>query len=63
MLFGYPSVQEASLYKSLLNDFSEASGMSVNTAKSQIFFYHTPHITQFSIARIMGFSIASLPSK
>jgi len=41
MLFGYPSVQEASLFKSLLNDFSEASGTSVNNAKSQIYFFHT----------------------
>ena len=63
MLFGHPSVQEASKYKSLLDDFSEASGASINTAKSQIFFFHTPPMTQNAIARILGFSIASLPSK
>lgn len=38
MLFGYPFVKEASLS----NDFSDASGTSINTAKSQIFFFHTP---------------------
>lgn len=63
MFFGYPSIQEASLFKSLLNGFSDALGMSINTAKSQIFFFHTPPVTQHAIARILGFSIASLPSK
>lgn len=32
-------------------------------AKSQIFFFHTPPITQLAITRILGFSIGSLPSK
>lgn len=63
ILFGYPSVQETSLFKSPLNDFSEALGTSINKAKSQIFFFHTPLVTQFSIARILDFSIDSLPSK
>jgi len=34
MLFGYPSIQEASLFKTLLNVFSEASGTSINMSKS-----------------------------
>eukprot|EP00253_Pinus_taeda_P022974 PITA_22974 len=34
MLFGYPLVQEASRFKTLLNDFSEASGTSINKSKS-----------------------------
>lgn len=38
MLFRYPSVQEASMYKSLLNDFSEASRTNINKSKSHIFF-------------------------
>jgi len=63
MLFGYPSVQEASLFKSLLNDFSEASGTNVNNAKSQIFFFHTSPVVQCAIACILGFPIDSLPSK
>lgn len=63
MLFGHPLVQEAQQFNSLLMDFSEASGAKINKAKSQIFFFHTPAITRASIARILGFSIASLPSK
>lgn len=63
MLFGYPSIQEVSIFKSLLNDFSEASVTSINKEKSQIFFFHTPPVTQHAIALILGFSIASLPSK
>jgi len=41
MIFGYPFVQEASMYKSLLNDFAEALGTSINKTKSQFFFL--PH--------------------
>ena len=63
MLFGYPYVPEASMYKSLLNDFAEASGTSINKARSEIFFFHTPPIVQRAITQIMGFSIDSLPSK
>eukprot|EP00253_Pinus_taeda_P002091 PITA_02091 len=40
-----------------------ACGTSINTIKSQIFFFHTSAITQSSIARILGFYVASLPSK
>eukprot|EP00253_Pinus_taeda_P004854 PITA_04854 len=63
MLFGYPSVQETSMFKFLLNDFSKASGTSINKAKSQIFFFHTPPIIQRAIAHVLGFSIDTLPSK
>lgn len=63
MLFGYPSVQEAASFKSILKVFSDASGTSINKAKSQIFFFHTSPIIQCDVARILGFSIASLPSK
>jgi len=63
MLFGHPSVQEASAFKFLLNLFSEASGISINASKSQLFFFHTPILTQRNIARISGFSIAKPPSK
>jgi len=41
-------------------DFSDASGAPINKSKSQIFFFHTPIITQAAIARILGFSIAIL---
>ena len=42
MLFGHPSVSEARIYKAPLDTFSEASGTTINTAKSQIFFFNTP---------------------
>eukprot|EP00253_Pinus_taeda_P013477 PITA_13477 len=42
---------------------ADASSACINKSKSQVFFFHTPPITQASIARILGFSIASLPSK
>lgn len=63
MLFGHPSVQEAFKFKNLLDDYSEASGASINNEKSQIFFFHTPPSTQSSISHIVGFSKASLSSK
>eukprot|EP00253_Pinus_taeda_P026720 PITA_26720 len=62
MLYGYPSVQEASHLKSLLNDFSAASGTQVNCSKSQIFFFHTPPVVKSAVSRILGFRTASLPS-
>lgn len=37
--------------------------MKINKAKSQLFFFHTPTVTKASIARILGFSITTLPSK
>eukprot|EP00253_Pinus_taeda_P008595 PITA_08595 len=63
MIFGHSSVQEARSLNSLLINFSAASGACVNKVKSQIFFFNTHLTTQRSIARILGFSIASLPSK
>jgi len=63
MLFGHPSVQEARLLKTILSNFSEASRALINQVKSQIFFFNTPAPTQRAIARILGFTIASLPSK
>eukprot|EP00253_Pinus_taeda_P016963 PITA_16963 len=62
MLYGYPSAQEDSCLKSLLNDFSEASGTQVNNSKSQIFFFHTPPSVKSAVSRILGFETASLPS-
>eukprot|EP00253_Pinus_taeda_P019493 PITA_19493 len=63
MLFGHPSSQEAKVFKYLLSLFSEASGTSINASKSQIFFFNTQVTTQRNIARTLGFTIASLPSK
>eukprot|EP00253_Pinus_taeda_P029276 PITA_29276 len=63
MIFGHSSVQEARSLNALLNNFSEASGAHINKVKSQIFFFNTHPTTQRAIARILGFSIASFPSK
>jgi len=63
MLFGHPSSKEASALKSLLSLFSDASGTSINAAKSQLFFFSTPPSTQRHIARILGYPISHLPSK
>eukprot|EP00253_Pinus_taeda_P018618 PITA_18618 len=63
MLFGHPSVIEARHLKSLMSEFFQASGANVNKIKSQIFFFNTPATTQSAIARILGFTIAALPSK
>eukprot|EP00253_Pinus_taeda_P025774 PITA_25774 len=63
MIFGYSSVQEARALNSLLLLFSKASGALINKVKSQIFFFNTHPTTQRAIARILGFSIASLPTK
>eukprot|EP00253_Pinus_taeda_P007078 PITA_07078 len=62
LLFGHPSVQEAWAFKSLLNTFSDASITTINSDKSQNFFFSTPSISQRNIARILGFSIDVLPS-
>lgn len=63
MLFGHPFIQEARLFKAILSTFYDASGALINRVKSQFFFFNTPVTTQKSISRILGFSIASLPSK
>jgi len=62
MLFGHPSVQEARTFKFILDSFSKASGALINNVKSQIFFFNTPPYTKRAITRILGFSMASLPS-
>eukprot|EP00253_Pinus_taeda_P031270 PITA_31270 len=63
MIFGHPSVQEARLLKDLLSTFSDATGALINRVKSQMFFFNTRVATQNSIAQILGFTIAKLPSK
>lgn len=63
ILFGFPSVQEARSFKSILHLFSEASGMAINDSKSQLLFFNTPPQTQTSIAKILGFSTSSLLAK
>eukprot|EP00253_Pinus_taeda_P019463 PITA_19463 len=62
MLFGHPSVNEAKTFKVLLDTFSAAFGTTINTNKSQIFFFNTSITTQRTISRIIGFPQAKLPS-
>ena len=46
MLMGYPSVQEASSFRTCLDQFGNASGLEVNVQKSQVFFFNTRSITR-----------------
>ena len=63
MLMGHPSIQEAQVFKSCLLLFAKASGLEVNSLKSQVFFLNTLVITQGNIMRILGFPKGSFPSK
>jgi hypothetical protein len=63
MLMGVPIARESQAIKKVLENFMEASGMSINLLKSQIFFFNNPLAIQFPVSRIMGFSRSSLLSK
>lgn len=63
MLFGHPSVNEARTFKVLLDTFSAASDTTINTTKSQFFFFNTTITTQRIIAWIIGFPQAKIPSQ
>jgi len=63
LLFGHPSVHEARSIKRILKTFSEASGTTINLEKSQIYFFNMDVVTKRNIARILGFSTSSLPTK
>ena len=63
MLMGYPLIQEDLSFNSIMDMFSLASGTTINVGKSRIFFFNTPALTQRNISHILGFYIASLPSK
>lgn len=60
MLFGKSIVSEAKALKKILQNFSLASGASINENKSNVFFFNTPTITQRNILKTMNFH---LPSK
>lgn len=62
MLYGHQWVQEAQKLKYLLDTFAAVFGASINQAKSQIFFFHTPIVTHASIARTLGFQKFVIPS-
>jgi hypothetical protein len=63
ILMGHPLVQESCAFHHILYTLSEASGTSINIEKSHIYFFNTPSITQRNIVKIIGFFIASLPTK
>lgn len=60
---GTPFVKEALAFRAILDDFAQASGSSVNNAKSKLFFLNTSNAIQINITRILGFQLSYFPSK
>jgi hypothetical protein len=63
MLMNTPIAQEDNKLRSILNDFSEASGTTFYLAKSQLFFFNMPEAIQHHISQLMNIPICSLPSQ
>jgi hypothetical protein len=62
MLMNTPTVQEANKLSSILFDFSDATGTSFNLAKSQLFFFNTPKVTQQHVSQLLSIPVYSLPT-
>jgi hypothetical protein len=62
LLLNSPMAQEAQKLNSILADFIEASGMSLNLDKSKLYFFNTPPSVQRHISRLLGIPRSSLPS-
>jgi hypothetical protein len=62
LLMNTPTSQEANKLKTILTDFAEASGTSLNLDKSQLYFFNTPLAIQTHISRLLGIPKISLPS-
>jgi hypothetical protein len=62
LLLNSPSAKEALSLNSILSDFTEASGMSLNLDKSKLYFFNTPAPVQIHISRLLGIPRSSLPS-
>jgi hypothetical protein len=62
LLMNTPTAQEANKLKSILTDFVDALGTSLNLEKSQLFFFNTPLVVQTHISRLLGIPKSSLPS-
>jgi hypothetical protein len=62
LLMNSPTAQEAQKLNSILADFTEASGMSLNLDKSKLYFFNTPPSVQRHISRLLGIPRSSLPS-
>jgi hypothetical protein len=63
MMMGAATSREANTICKILNDFSVASKISINSGKSKILFFNTPEAIQLHISRIRGYPWSSLPSK
>jgi len=57
-----PIAREAIKLNSILSDFTEVSGMTLNPDKSKLYFFNTPIAVQFHISRLLGIPKISLPS-
>jgi hypothetical protein len=62
LLMNSPTVREANKLNSILSDFTEASGMTLNLDKSKLYFFNTPAAVQIHISRLLGIPKSSLPS-
>jgi hypothetical protein len=62
LLLNSPTFREVNKLNSILSDFTEASGMSLNYDKSKIYFFNTPSPIQIHISRLLGIPLSSLPS-
>jgi len=63
MTMGSTTIKESSTIRKILDDFSEAFDISINSGKSRVFFLNTPEAIQVHLANILGFTHSSLPSK
>lgn len=63
MLFCQATLKEARSIKYILNTFMESSRTKINNEKPCIFFFNTQINVKNYLARILGFSSGSLPSK
>jgi hypothetical protein len=62
LLLNSPMAREANKINSILSDFTEASGMSLNLEKSKLYFFNTLTSVQLHISRLLGILKSSLPS-
>jgi hypothetical protein len=62
LLMNSPTAREANKLNSILSDFTEASGMTLNLDKSKLFFFNTPVAVQLHISKLLGIPRSSLPS-
>jgi len=62
LLMNSPTEREANNLNSILSDFTEALGMTLNLEKSKLFFFNTLAAVQLHISRLLGIPKSSLPS-